>query len=127
MPQSRGGLARLLGAALLSTAVDILAYYLLDRADLGPGTRTAVAFLPLPPDLLLLAIVLNRIRRLDEFQRRVQLEAVAVGFLATGVAVFAHSYLQKAGAVGPLTMGLVWAFMLMFYGVGYLVAVKRYQ
>jgi hypothetical protein len=127
MPQSRTGWASLLLVGFLATAVDIAAYYLLKEADLGQAARTAIGFLPLPPDLVLLVMVLHRIRRLDEFQRRIQLEAVGVGFLGTGVAVFTYGYLHLAGAVGALTMPLVWAFMLIFYGVGYLLALKRYQ
>ena len=127
VPQSRGRAASLVMVGLLATIIDIAAWYILDRFELPQGARIAIAFLPVPPDIILMAMILRRIRRLDEFQRRVHLEAVALGFMATGAAVFAYGYLQKAGAVGPLTMPLVWAFMLIFYGVGYLLAMKRYQ
>jgi hypothetical protein len=50
-----------------------------------------------------------------------------VAFLSTGVAVFVYGYLQKAQAVGPLNMGLVWAFMLIFYAAGYFIAVSHYK
>lgn len=126
MTQSRSGLA-LLFVGVLSSAIDILAYYLLDRGGLSLGMRTAVAFLPLPADLVLLLMILRRVRRLDEFQKRIQLEAVAAAFLATGLAVFLYGYLQKAELVGPLRMGLVWLFMTVFYGIGYFAAVKHYQ
>ena len=125
--QPRTGLARILTVALFATAIDVAAYRLLQRTGLGQGLRTAIGFLPLPPDLVLLAMILNRVRRLDEFQKRIHFEAVVVGFLGTGAAVFAYGYLQMAGAVSSLTMPIVWAFMLLFYGAGYLLAVKRYQ
>ena len=50
-----------------------------------------------------------------------------MAFLSTGVAVFVYAYLQKARAVGPLNMGLVWAYMLAFYAIGYLIAVSHYK
>jgi hypothetical protein len=120
-------LVRLVLVALLASAIDIGAFYLLGRIDPGDPVRIVVALMPLPGNIVLLVMILRRIRRLDEFQKRVQFEAVVMGFLATGLAVFIYGYLQKAHAVGPLNMGLVWAFMLVFYVVGYFVAVSHYQ
>jgi hypothetical protein len=113
--------------ALAATAIDITAAYLLDQANLSQPVRLAVALMPLPGNIALLVTILQLVRSLDEFQKRVQFEAVMVGFLATGVAVFVYGYLQKAHAVGPLNMGLVWFFMLVFYAVGYFVAVSHYK
>jgi hypothetical protein len=119
---------------VVASAIDIAAFRLLDRLELTDlrmvwrwPARVAAALLPLPGNIALLLMILRRIRRLDEFQKRVQLEAVAVGFLATGVAVFIYGYLQKAHAVGPLNMGLVWVFMLVFYAAGYIAAVSHYK
>jgi len=112
---------------LLATAIDIGAYWALGRVELGSTARIAVALTPLPADIALIVLVLRRIRRLDEFQKRVHFEAVTVAFLSTGVAVFVYGYLQKAHAVGPLDMGLVWAFMLLFYAMGYAIAVSHYK
>ena len=116
-----------LAVLLLASAIDVTAFYLLDRVTLSQPARIGAALLPLPGNLALLLMILRRIRRLDEFQKHVQLEAVAVGFLATGVAVFIYGYLQKAHAVGPLNMVLVWIFMVIFYGVGYFTAVSHYK
>ena len=112
---------------LAASAIDIAAFRLLDRVDLTSPERIAAALLPLPGNITLLLMILRRIRRLDEFQKHVQLEAVAAGFLATGVAVFIYGYLQKAHAVGPLNMGLVLVFMLVFYAIGYFAAVSHYK
>src|SRR5713226_7569279 len=87
---------------LLATAVDIGASWALGQMELGSTARIAVALTPLPGDVGLIFLVLRRIRRLDEFQKRIHFEAVTVAFLSTGVAVFVYGYLQKAGAVGPL-------------------------
>src|ERR1700681_581548 len=86
---------------LMATAIDIGASFALRRTDLGATARNAIALLPLPGHIALIALVLRAIRRLDDFQKRVHFEAVTVGFLATGVAVFVYGYLQKAHAVGP--------------------------
>jgi hypothetical protein len=124
---ARQDLLRLCLVGLAATAIDITTNYLLDHVTLSDPMRLAVALLPLPGNIALLVAVLQIVRRLDEFQKRVQFEAVVIGFLSTGVAVFVYSYLQKAHAAGPLKMGLVWLFMLVSYGIGYVVSASRYK
>jgi hypothetical protein len=83
--------------------------------------------MPLPGDIALIFLVLRAIRTLDEFQKRVHFEAITVAFLSTGVAVFVYAYLQQAHLVGALNVGLVWVFMLIFYAIGFVVAVRHYR
>jgi hypothetical protein len=127
MQPSNGRLIVFLVVVLLATAIDIGAFWILGRIELGSTARIAVALTPLPADIALIVFALRRIRRLDEFQKRVHFEAVTVAFLSTGVAVFVYGYLQRAHVAGPLNAGLVWAFMLLFYVIGYLIAVSHYK
>ena len=113
--------------ALLASAIDLLASFLLRNPALGSTARIAIAFMPLPGDIALIVLVLRAVRRLDEFQKRVHFEAITVAFLSTGVAVFACGYLQQAHIVGFLNSGVVWAFMLIFYALGYLIAANHYR
>jgi hypothetical protein len=76
---------------------------------------------------VLVALFIRTIRKLDEFLRHVHLEAVAIAFLLTGLAVFIYGYLERAQAVRPLNVAIVWVFMVVFYGIGYLVSVRRHQ
>jgi hypothetical protein len=78
-------------------------------------------------NLVLVAAIVRRIRSLDEFLRHVHLEAVAIAFFLTGLAVFIYGYLQKAQAVRSLKFGIVWIFMVLFYGVGYVIAARHYR
>ncbi|MGD0428969.1 MAG: hypothetical protein ABSC10_19855 [Candidatus Acidiferrales bacterium] len=78
-------------------------------------------------NLILVALIVRRIRQLDEFLRQVHLEAVAIAFLLTGVAVFIYGYLQQARVVHPLNFGIVWIFMVVFYGLGYVIAARHYR
>jgi hypothetical protein len=113
--------------ALLASAIDLLASSLLRNPTLGSGARIAIALMPLPGDIALIFLVLRAVRRLDEFQKRVHFEAITVAFLSTGVAVFVCGYLQQAHIVGFLNSGVVWAFMLIFYALGYLIAANHYR
>ena len=113
--------------ALLASAIDLLASFLLRNPTLGSAARIAIALMPLPGDIALIVLVLRAVRRLDEFQKRVHFEAITVAFLSTGVAVFVCSYLQQAHIVGFLNSAVVWAFMLIFYALGYLIAAYHYR
>jgi hypothetical protein len=120
--------ARIFWAVLtVGTAIDITAGWLLRQPDYGPHARVLFALLPIPLNLVLVALIVRRIRHLDEFLRHVHLEAVAIAFLLTGVAVFVYGYLQQAHVVHPLNFGIVWIFMVVFYGIGYLIAARHYR
>ena len=113
--------------ALLVAATDIITSLLLARTDLGQTARVAIALLPIPANVWLIAIILRTLRRLDEFLKRIQFEAVAVAFLTTGLAALTYGQLQKAQVVGPLHVGLIWGFMAVSYALGYAVAARHYR
>ena len=113
--------------ALLAAAIDIGSAFMLRHLDLSPAARIATALLPIPANVALLVMIVRSVRKLDEFQRRVHLEAVLIAFLAAGLAVFIYGYLEMAQAVGPLNMALVWGFMGIFYVLGYFIAARHYR
>ena len=117
----------LLFTLALATGIDAGVGWLLGRPGLGHGARIAIALLPIPANLVLIALIVRAIRRLDEFLRQVHLEAVAIAFLLTGLAVFVYGYLEVAHAVRPLNVAIVWLFMAIFYGIGYPVAIRHYR
>jgi len=117
----------LLVVLCVATAIDIGAGWLLGQPRFGSHTRIIFALLPIPANLVLVAVIVRRIRQLDAFLRHVHLEAVAIAFLLTGLAVFVYGYLQKAQAVRPLNVGIVWIFMAAFYGIGYFIAARHYR
>ena len=113
--------------ALLVAATDIVTSLLLARMELSQTARVAIALLPIPANVWLIAIILRTLRRLDEFLKRIQFEAVAVAFLTTGLAALTYGQLQKAQVVGPLNVGLIWGFMGVSYVLGYAVAARHYR
>ena len=117
----------LLGVLCVATAIDVGAGWLLGQPGFRSHARIIFALLPIPANLVLVVVIIRRIRQLDEFLRHVHLEGVAIGFLLTGLAVFVYGYLQKVQAVRPLNVGIVWIFMAVSYGIGYLIAVRHYR
>ena len=122
--QPVGTLLAVLGVA---TAVDIGAGWLLGQRGFGSHARMLFALLPITANLILDAVIVLRIRQLDEFLRHTHLEAVAIAFLLAALAVFVYGYLQQAQAVRPLNVGIVWIFMALFYGIGYVIAARHYR
>lgn len=80
-----------------------------DRVD-EPG-EWALLMLPIVPALWVLRAVLRHLRRIDEYQRLLQLEALATGF---GVAMIASLTLGFVGVGGVATRAAGW----IVYGVG---------
>jgi len=117
----------LLGILCVAMAIDVGAGWLLGRPGFGSRVRIILALLPIPANLLLVTVIVRRIRQLDEFLQHVHLEAIAIGFLLTGLAVFVYGYLEKAQAVRPLNVGIVWIFMAAFYLIGYFIAARHYR
>jgi hypothetical protein len=121
------GVGTLLVVLGVASLIDIGAGWLLAQPGYAPHSRIVFALLPIPMNLVLVAAIVRRIRSLDEFLRHVHLEAVAIAFFLTGLAVFVYGYLQKAQAVRSLNFGIVWIFMVLFYGVGYVIAARHYR
>ena len=113
--------------ALFVAATDIVTALVLAGMELSQTARVAIALLPIPANVWLIAIILRTLRRLDEFLKRIQFEAVAVAFLTTGLAALTYGQLQKAHVVGPLNVGLIWGFMAVSYALGYAVAARHYR
>lgn len=68
--------------------------------------RVPVAVVPLLPVLLVGAAVGRYLARADELERRIQLEAIAVGFFAMAGAAITSTFLQ-AGGLGTLPQWLI--------------------
>lgn len=112
---------------IIAVAIDIGAGLLCVRVHASHRLQIIIALLPIPANLVLVAMIVRTIRGLDEFLRQVHLEAVAISFFLTGLAVFIYGYLQNAHAAPALNFGVVWVFMVLFYGLGYLIAFRHYR
>ena len=111
----------------LATIIDVGVGWLLRQPGLAASLRILIAFLPVPANLVLIALLVRKIRSLDEFLRQVHLEAAATALFLTGLAVFIYGYLERAQAVRSLNVGVVWIVMAISYGIGYAIAVRHYR
>jgi hypothetical protein len=88
--------------------------------------RYAVAALPVLPVIGVLWAVQRAVARMDELQRRMQLEGAAFAAVGTGVLTFTYGFLE---GVGLPHLSYVWVLPLMFalWGVGSALAGRRFR
>lgn len=130
MTNNPAALARTMIPAFLS----MLAYALVLAISLrllarGIDSRTvaiAVTLAPMVPATLLCYSIIGVIRRLDEMQRRIQLEAFALAFAGTALVTFSYGFLENVG-FPKLSAFAVWPVMCGLWMAGILVGHLRYR
>lgn len=95
-----GVLRRVTLAGLLFFAVFFGAYYLLDQGATEPW-QMILPFVPLFPGLLLMIALGSAISQLDEMQRVIQVESLAIGFGITMLVTLTYGLLGLAGTRQP--------------------------
>ncbi len=106
-----------------------LALALLQLAALPDWARTLIAFLPIPTFALFLAVYLWALRGMDELQRRMHLEALAVAFPLAVIALMTFGLLERVipGALGVLDIQNIWVALPIAYAIGLLLSWRRYR
>jgi hypothetical protein len=116
---------RMAYAATFFLLVSMVYSYLIDL-DL---TRSQAVLVTLLPTLGWTALVVSigmAIASLDELQRRIQTEAIAIGFAGTAIFVAGYALLQFAG-FATINLGVVLLVMAAMWLVGKLWTLWRYR
>src|SRR5688572_32347302 len=124
---------RIYGTALLTRGVLWMVTYavprwLLDVVD-GQALRMAVALLPTPVFAWFLWTWVRGVARMDELERRIELEALAFAFPVSIVALATVGLLDVAITLDSNDFSLrnVWLMMPMLYYIGLWRAQRRYR
>jgi hypothetical protein len=88
--------------------------------------RYGLVLLPVLPLLYTAATLIRAISDLDEMWRKIVSEGLAFSAIATGFTCFSYLFIREMGAP---EFRAEWAFYLMwvYYGVGTVVAGRRYR
>jgi hypothetical protein len=99
---------------------------LLQHVAFARPLRDLIALSPMIPAAAVPWIVLRELRRMDELQRRIQLEALGFAFAGTAVLTFSYGFLEGLG-YPRLSMFSVWPLLAVLWIVGLALARRRYQ
>lgn len=113
-------------AAFMCYAVVLVASVKLLGVYGNTGWRYALALSPMLPATAALYTFIRFFRRVDELEQRMYLESFAFAFGASGLATFAYGFLEGAG-FPHLNWTFVWPVMSAFWGIGNILAKRRYR
>ena len=99
---------------------------LLTHMDVARPWRDLIALSPILPAAATAWVVLRELRRMDELQRRIQLEALGFSFAGTAILTFSYGFLEGLG-YPRLSMFTVWPLLAALWIVGLVLARRRYQ
>lgn len=88
--------------------------------------RYAIAAIPVVPAGIVIWLFVRALSRLDEVQKRVQVQALGFALAATALATFGYGFLEGVG--WPQMNGtMVLPLMVLLWGVGMIVIALRYR
>ena len=114
------------GSAMLAYTIVLPISLTLIAQHPDAPARYVVALSPVIPMLFALAALLRFLGRVDEMQRRIQLDAFAVAAGATGLCTFAYAMLQNVGAP-PIGFEWILPFIIVVWAVTGAVSTRRYN
>ncbi|QQS47321.1 MAG: hypothetical protein IPM66_01220 [Acidobacteriota bacterium] len=122
-----------MAAGILISAIWVMSYFaarfLLRNEELDQWVRVGVALFPIIPFAGFLWAVIDRIGGLDEMQRRVHLEALAIAFPLAMLMLMTLGLLELAIDLSPEDWSYrhVWAYLPLFYFMGLAIRWRRYR
>lgn len=105
----------------------IVVSWLLKSLELSAALRLALVMAPVTAWIFTLIAYFRLIKRLDELQKRMHLEALAFAFSGLAVAMIACEYLRKAGFISTLKPDYVLMMMMVLWPIGFVIAWRRYR
>ena len=88
--------------------------------------RVVISLAPMIPAIFLCLSIVGVIRKLDEMQRQLQLEALALAFAGTALITFSYGFLENVG-FPKLSAFAVWPLMAALWLIGVLLGRLRYR
>jgi len=124
--KSKQYLKELMAALLVYGAMLFGSIELLTHVSVARPWRDLVALSPMLPAAAMAWVILRELRRMDELQRRIQLEALGFSFAGTAILTFSYGFLEGLGSP-KLSMFTVWPTLAVLWIVGLAAASRRYQ
>lgn len=120
------GRGAVLAWSLIAAAALIGSSLLLVWREWGVWWGVLIALAPLVPFIGMFIALRRWLDGLDEMQRQIQLQALALCVLLASVVCVAGGQLQKLGVLGELDLSMGWVVIVGSYIVSYLLVRTRY-
>lgn len=114
------------GGAMILYAVVLFGAIALINANPEAWWRVPLALVPMVPLVFALVAFMRQFDRMDELQRRVQLEALAFAFGGSALLTFGYGFLQLVG-FPQMSWFFVWPVMAVLWMAGKVRADRRYK
>jgi hypothetical protein len=115
----------LLGAGYAATVIAVAAAFAFKLVP--PPLTVPVALLPLIPAAFIPFAMLDKLRSMDELQRKIQLEAMAFAFALTAVLSLAYGFLQLFANFPEANWVWVWPLLGAAQVAGIVMGRRRYR
>ena len=116
------------GGALLAYAIVLaVAISLVTTTSSDSVWRVPLALLPMVPLVFALFAFVRYMSRVDELQRRIQLEALAFAFGGTALLTFGYGFLQSIAGYPQVNWFVVWPVMAVLWLAGKARADRKYK
>ena len=121
----RGLLLLLVGLAAYA-AMLIVSQRVLGGGIESQSASILIALSPMLPAVFICGVVMRSIRHLDEMQRKLQFEALALAFAGTALITFSYGFLEGAGFPRISTFA-VWPLMAAIWFIGVMIGRLRFK
>ena len=113
------------GLAILAYLMVLVGSVTVVQANPEAQWKYLVVVLPVIPAGLVIWLTVRALGRLDEVQKRTQMQALGFSMVATGLVTFAYGFLEGVG-LPHLNSTYVLPLMAVLWGVGYVALRLRY-
>lgn len=122
-----GRFYREFGLAMLAYAiVSVISLKILGAGVDNQTLRTLISVSPVVPICAVCWTILRNIRRVDELQRAIQVEALAFSLAGTAIITMGYGFLESVG-YPRITMFAVWPLMAVLWTIGLFYGERRYK
>lgn len=114
-------------AGVLYVALVIGAAVAIRNFELPQSVVIVLALLPVAPALMMLRAYLVFVRAMDEFQRRLQTEALVISTAITLFTSFAYGFLEEWADFPHVPLIWVFPVFAFVFGITHIVVRRRYK
>jgi hypothetical protein len=114
------------GFAILAYLMVLVGSVTVVQANPDARWKFYVAVLPVIPAALVIWLTVKALGRMDEVQKRKQMQALGFSMVATGLLTFGYGFLEGAG-LPHLNSTFVLPLMAVLWGLGLFVLALRYR